>query len=66
MSKDDKKVYLPKEREFMEQEPSDIVACSEDGKSCTKLPDPVKDPIVSNNISNMEFDYTDDSKDDEK
>ncbi|MBP2652402.1 MAG: hypothetical protein H6Q74_3227 [Firmicutes bacterium] len=48
--------YLPKARDFFEQEPSDIRSHSE--KDSTKLPDPVEDAIVANNISNVEFDYT--------
>lgn len=55
-------IYLPKERDYMEQEPSKIRSYSEDGKTYTKLPDPVEDPIVSNNISNMEFDYTEENQ----
>lgn len=41
--------YPPKERGYLEQKPKKIL---------NGLPDPVKDPIVSNNISNAEFDYT--------
>lgn len=48
--------YLPKEREYFEAEPKKIKAYSE--RDYTELPDNVTDPIVSNNISNAEFDYT--------
>lgn len=48
--------YLPKERDFFEQEPHDIRAYSQ--KDSTKLPDPVKDAIAANNIATAEFDYT--------
>lgn len=54
--KDDKKPYLPNERGYLEEKRKKIMACSE--KDCTLLPDPVQDPIVSNDISNVEFDYT--------
>lgn len=52
-------VYLPHERDYLEQPPQDIKSCSNTNKkSCTPLPDPVRDPIVSNNIAYQEFDYT--------
>lgn len=51
-----KALYLPKERDFFEQEPKEIRAYSE--KDSIKLPDPVEDPIVANNIATWEFDYT--------
>lgn len=50
------KSYAPHERGFLDQKPQKIKAYS--AKDYTELPDPVKDPIVSNNISNQEFDYT--------
>jgi hypothetical protein len=50
------KSYAPHERGFDDQKPQRIKAYSE--KDYTELPDPVRDPIVSNNISNQEFDYT--------
>lgn len=58
-----KTVYLPKERDFFEQQPSDIRSYSK--KDSTKLPDPVENPIVANNISCPEFDYTYGGLDDE-
>lgn len=52
----EKKPYLPNERGYFDQEPQIIKSYSE--KDCTILPDPVTDPIVSNNIAWLEFDYT--------
>lgn len=48
--------YAPNKRDFFEQKPKLIKSYSK--YDYTKLPDPVRDPIVSNNISSMEFDYT--------
>ncbi len=48
--------YAPHERGYFEQKPRVIKAYS--AKDATLLPDPVTDDIVSNNISNVEFDYT--------
>lgn len=56
MSKKEMKMYAPHQRDFYEVEPSEIRSYSE--KDYTILPDPVTDPIVSMNISNVEFDYT--------
>lgn len=50
--------YLPRERDFMDQKPHKIQVYSNAG--CTQVPDPVTDPIVSNNIACQEFDYTHD------
>lgn len=50
------KVYGPNERDFLEVEPKEVKAYSLE--DYTMLPDNVQDPIVSNNISYMEFDYT--------
>lgn len=50
------KIYGPKVRDYLEENPRTIKAHSEN--DFTMLPDNVQDPIVSNNISNMEFDYT--------
>ena len=54
--------YLPKEREYLEAKPKKVKAYSE--RDYTELPDNVTDPIVANNISNVEFDYTYDPLDD--
>ncbi|MGH4124932.1 MAG: hypothetical protein ACREV6_18610 [Clostridium sp.] len=56
MSKKEMKMYAPHQRDFYDVEPSEIRSYSE--KDYTILPDPVTDPIVAMNISNMEFDYT--------
>jgi hypothetical protein len=50
--------YAPHERDFYDIEPREIKSYSETKNDFTTLPDPVTDPIVSNNISNVEFDYT--------
>ena len=56
MSKVKCKSYAPHERGFFEQKPQRIRAYS--AKDYTELPDPVRDPIVVNNIAFNEFDYT--------
>lgn len=61
MTEKNNKPYLPNERDQMEQEPKTIKSYSQTGEDYTELPDPVRDPIVSNNISYQEFDYTDKS-----
>lgn len=48
--------YAPNNRGYFEQKPRLYKAYS--SKDYTLLPDPVRDPIVANNISNVEFDYT--------
>lgn len=48
--------YAPNNRGYFEQKPRPIKAYS--AKDYTLLPDPVRDDIVANNISNVEFDYT--------
>ncbi|MCY6958912.1 hypothetical protein [Clostridium brassicae] len=49
-------LYGPNERGYLEEKPKIIKAHSQ--VDYTELPDPVRDPIVSNDISNAEFDYT--------
>lgn len=56
MANDKTDMYPPHQRDFYDQEPQDIRSYSE--TDSTMLPDPVTDPIVSMNISNVEFDYT--------
>ncbi|GCD11894.1 hypothetical protein LGL55_12770 [Clostridium tagluense] len=56
MGKNEMKLYAPHQRDFYDVEPRDIRSYSE--KDSTMLPDPVTDPIVAMNISNVEFDYT--------
>jgi len=56
-----KKGYAPHKRGYFEQKPQQIRSYS--AKDYILLPDPVRDPIVANNISNVEFDYTYDKGD---
>lgn len=49
--------YLPRERAWYKPEEGELVSTAPDG-SKTKLPNPLKDPIVCNNIAYSEFDYT--------
>lgn len=51
--------YLPNERDFKEPSIEDLRSYSPSG-DFTNLPNPFTDPIVSNNISTSEFDYTED------
>lgn len=53
--------YAPNSRGYFEQKPQLFKSYS--AKDYTLLPDPVRDPIVSSNISNAEFDYTYDGGD---
>ena len=62
MGKKHKKIYPPHLRDHFEQDPTIIKGYSQ--KDYTKLPDPVRDPIVSNNIANQEFNYTYNGEDD--
>lgn len=57
-----KKTYPPRERGYLEIKPKKIKAYSK--RDYTELPDPVTDPIVCNNISSQEFDYTHEDLDD--
>lgn len=50
------KAYGPNKRDYLEVEPKEVKAYSL--RDYTNLPDNVRDPIVANNISYMEFDYT--------
>ena len=50
------KPYPPNERDFMEASEEPVKSYSL--KDYTLLPNHVVDPIVVNNISNAEFDYT--------
>lgn len=58
---DKEKPYLPDERDWYSPEGHDLISLSKSGNTYTKLPNPKTDPIVVNNISYMEFDYTDQS-----
>jgi hypothetical protein len=64
MENPEKKLYAPHQRGYFELKPKIIKAYSASGKDYTELPDPVRDPIVSNDIANVEFNYTFDCDDD--
>jgi hypothetical protein len=49
-------IYGPKERGYLDASHQTILACSI--HDCVLLPDPFDDPIVTNDISTSEFDYT--------
>ena len=49
--------YLPRARTWYKPNPDDLTSEAPDG-SYTKLPNPLEDAIVSNNIACQEFDYT--------
>lgn len=55
-SKKNSKPYGPNERDFLEASEKPIKSCSIEDS--VLLPNHVVDPIVVNNISNAEFDYT--------
>jgi len=54
--KNTKAGYAPHKRGYFEQKPQRIKSYS--AKDYILLPDPVRDPVVANNISCVEFDYT--------
>jgi hypothetical protein len=56
MDKNKDKLYAPKERGYLEQNPQNLKSYSK--KDYTIMPDTVQDPIVSQNIAWGEFDYT--------
>ena len=51
------KCYLPEKRTDYHPKDSDLISTAPNG-DITPLPNPATDPIVCNNISYMEFDYT--------
>lgn len=55
---DKHKTYLPRERTNYEPPKHALESCSPEGIT-SKLPSPVTDDIVVNNIATSEFDYTD-------
>jgi hypothetical protein len=57
---EENKDYLPNNRDFYKPEKQELRSYSPNG-DYIKLPDPTEDPIVCNNISYQEFDYTDQS-----
>ena len=54
------KPYLPSLRSWYEPSEQSLISKSPEGID-TILPNPAEDPIVVNNISYMEFDYTNSS-----
>ncbi len=56
--KNEIKMYAPHQRYFYDIPPREIRSYSETKNDFTTLPDPISDPIVSNNICCPEFDYT--------
>ncbi|SHE96091.1 hypothetical protein [Clostridium fallax] len=57
-------IYLPKLRSYYSPSKEDLRCYSANGKGYVTIPDPTKDPVVSNNIATWEFDYTDSLFDD--
>ena len=53
-----KNVYLPKDRTGYAPEPHSLISHGKIEGPSSMLPSPVVDDIVANNISNAEFDYT--------
>ena len=56
-SYDKNRDYLPRERAWYKPEEHELISKAPDGSE-TPLPNPLKDPIVCNNIACNEFDYT--------
>ncbi len=57
MSKGSKN-YPPNDRTFLKPTARELISKSKDGDGSVKLPNPVTDDIVVNNIVTAEFDYT--------
>ena len=55
-SKTHSNVYGPNQRDFFEEKISSVKSYSKNDS--VTLPNHITNPIVSNNISNAEFDYT--------
>ncbi|WP_102398938.1 hypothetical protein [Haloimpatiens massiliensis] len=55
-NKKNKKSYAPSKRDYLEEKPKKVLSHSK--KDSVELPDNITDPIIVNNISNAEFDYT--------
>ncbi|MCI6691843.1 MULTISPECIES: hypothetical protein [unclassified Clostridium] len=53
-----KNAYLPEERTGYAPEPHTLISHGKLEGPSSPLPSTVEDPIVVNNISNAEFDYT--------
>lgn len=56
MDKNNKK-YPPNDRTFLRPDSAELKSYSKNGTDSVKLPNPVIDDIVVNNISWSEFDY---------
>ena len=52
------KNYPPNDRTFLKPKSYELYSKSKDGDDSVKLPNPVTDDIVVNNIVTAEFDYT--------
>lgn len=57
LKKFDSKVYTPKLRTGYKPEKHDLISYGKTIPNYSRLPSPVTDDIVVNNISYMEFDY---------
>jgi len=55
---DPNQTFPPNMRGYLEEKPKTIKAYSKSGKTFSKLPNNVIDPIVANNIATWEFDNT--------
>lgn len=56
-SYDKNRDYLPRERAWYKPDKDELISTAPDGAQI-KLPNPLRDDIVSNNIVCPEFDYT--------
>jgi len=57
-TKNNKTAYLPEHRTGYAPEPHALISHGKTEKPSSMLPSTVEDAIVVNNISNAEFDYT--------
>lgn len=55
-----KNAYTPKDRTSYAPKKSDLISYGKTEPNSTMLPSTVEDKIAVNNISNAEFDYTED------
>ena len=60
------KSYGPSMRNYLDAPLDNKISFSKDKESYSLLPDNVEDDIITNNISNVEFDYTYDNPDHEQ
>lgn len=66
MDKKTDKSYAPSMRNYLDDPLDNKISFSKDGNSYSLLPDNVKDDIIVNNISSVEFDYTYDNPNNEQ